>query len=107
MKYFSGICNRVIRICPVLVPINGAEEEHGDFEVFCNNLKVHWVQKDDKRNWIVGGLAADGASLFICRAVHENSIIPGKYYEPTGCCYFGLYKKEYCTTDFTVMAKLD
>lgn len=90
------------------VATNGAEEEYGDFEVFCNNLKVHWVQRTDiNRNFIIGGIAGDGEPLFICRAVYQNLIIPGKYYKPHDCCYIGLYKKEFCSKDFTVLASLE
>lgn len=102
--------NNITYLAVVSVPINGAEEEFGDFEAFCNNLKVQWVPKGDtvQRNWIVAGLAGDGKPLHICRAVYENFIIPGKYYEPhADCCYIGLYKKEVCSKDFTILASLE
>lgn len=88
------------------VPINGVEEEHDNFEVFCNDLNVRWVPKyETNRNWIIGGLAGDGKPLFICRGVTDNVLIPGKYYRPIDCCYVALNGKEICLTDFLILAR--
>lgn len=53
---------------------------------------------------IAGGLAGNRELFFVCSANFNGQQIPGKLYNPTGCCYIASFGKEHCVTDYAVLA---
>eukprot|EP00727_Mastigamoeba_balamuthi_P010465 m51a1_g6040 hypothetical protein (176) ;mRNA; f:164328-165059 len=54
-------------------------------------------------NAVVGGRDCDGSDLYIARAHHNGSVIPGKGHPQHGCCFVAFGGKEIAVTDYEVL----
>lgn len=88
-----------------LVPKDGIEHWSDHYEVLCGG-SIKWIPSTEKQeNLITGGQAGNGIAFYVCRGVFKEKLIPGKYYEPTGCCYIPCFGKEECVTDYSLLSE--
>lgn len=87
------------------VPKDGESHWSDRYEVLCGG-KVGWIAGDaehKKQDLIIGGESGDKIPFYVCKGSFNNQIIPGKFYEPTGCCYVVTLNKEYCVKNYSLM----
>lgn len=106
----SGYCKHIIKfvlLCLMFlsVPYHNVEHWSDQYEVLCGStIQPNWFKKGS-----VAVSSQDSGSVlnfWICRGAHEGSTIPGKFYEPTGCCYVPSNGKEVCLQDYELMVSI-